>query len=73
MLRYLRELRCQVVFLSATLPPLLMAAFQSRMLLNGPQIVRDVTFRSDLHYSYYRQSWAGNFEDYMVEGITRQV
>jgi superfamily II DNA helicase RecQ len=73
LLRHLRELRCQVVFLSATLPPLLMAAFQSRMLLDGPRIIRDVTFRADLHYSYHRQSRASNFEDYMVEGITRQL
>ena len=73
LLRYLRELRYQVVFLSATLPPLLLAAFQSRMLLDGPRIIRDVTFRSDLHYSYHRQSRPGNFEDYMVEGITRHL
>jgi superfamily II DNA helicase RecQ len=73
LLRYLRELRCQVVFLSATLPPLYMAAFQTRMLLDGPRIIRDITFRSDLRYSHHRQSRGSNFEDYMVEGIHRHL
>ena len=71
LLRYLRAFRCQVVFLSATLPPVLMAAFQSRMLLDQPRVVREVTFRSDLYYDFHRQSQAGNFEDYMVKRITR--
>jgi superfamily II DNA helicase RecQ len=73
LLRYLRELRCQVVFLSATLPPIMMAQFQARMLLHQPQIIRDVTFRTDLFYNYHRQSQAGNFEEYMVKGIYGQI
>ena len=73
LLRFLRELRCQVVFLSATLPPLLMTRFYSRMLLDQPQIIRDITFRRDLFYDFHRQSQAGNFEEYMEQGISRQL
>lgn len=73
LLRHLRQFRCQVVFLSATLPPVLTSQFQSRMLLDQPRVIRDVTFRSDLFYDFHRQSKKGDFQDYAVHGITHQV
>lgn len=51
LIKYLRALRCQFVFLSATLPPLLLPSFFHRLLLFDPVVVRsDYTFRRDLQY-----------------------
>lgn len=66
LLRDLRDLRCQFVFLSATLPPLLMLEFEKRLLLDSPRILRAPTFRVDLHYDVRRQSQPGDFREYMI-------
>jgi Helicase conserved C-terminal domain len=56
MIRFLRELRCQVVFLSATLPPVMMPEFSQRMMLDQARVIRDVTFRSDIRYVVQQQA-----------------
>ena len=48
--KHLRALRCQFVFLSATLPPLMMPPFQHAILVSSPTVVRSLTFRRDLRY-----------------------
>lgn len=48
--KHLRALRCQFVFLSATLPPLIMPSFQRAILVSSPTVIRSLTFRRDLRY-----------------------
>ncbi|KAK5188946.1 hypothetical protein LTR47_011582 [Exophiala xenobiotica] len=69
LLRFLRDLRCQAVFLSATLPPILMEQFQQRMFLEQPQVIRDVTFRRDIHYIIRQQVDTGDFISHCVNVI----
>lgn len=56
LMQNLRTLRCQFVFLSATIPPILQPTFSHRLLLWDPCIIRsESTFRRDLRYSV---AWA---------------
>ncbi|EXJ77311.1 hypothetical protein A1O3_10469 [Capronia epimyces CBS 606.96] len=55
-LRFLRSLRCQMVFLSATLPPVMMKDFCRLMHIEQPVVVRDRTFRPDIRYLVERQA-----------------
>ncbi|KAK5020796.1 hypothetical protein LTS07_011432 [Exophiala sideris] len=71
LLRFLRDLRCQVVFLTATLPPILIQQFQQRMLLEQPQIIRDVTFRRNLQYVIRLQREEGEFTAFSVAMVRR--
>ena len=51
LIKHLRSLRCQFVFLSATLPPLLLSSFCHYLLLFDPAVVcSDHTFCQDLQY-----------------------
>ena len=47
---YLRQLSCQVVGLTATLPPLMQAQLEARLLFQQPRVIRSRTFRSDIVY-----------------------
>lgn len=69
LVKELREYRCQVVFLTATLPPLMQAQFEQRMLLFQPCVVRSLTFRRDLFYHLQRSSRPGDFLEYMERGV----
>ncbi|ERF71905.1 hypothetical protein EPUS_09389 [Endocarpon pusillum Z07020] len=69
LVKELREYRCQVVFLTATLPPLMQAQFERRLLLAQPRTIRSCTFRSDLYYHVQRSSRPGDFLEYMTRGI----
>lgn len=71
LLRQIRAFRCSVVFLTATLPPVMMREFQTKMLLEAPRVVRDITFRSDLHYDIHRQQRAQPFEAYTAERVQK--
>ena len=52
LIKYLCALRCQFVFLSTTLPPLLLSTFSQRLLLFNPTVVRsEHTFRRNLQYT----------------------
>ena len=55
-LKSLRELRCQFVFLTATMPPTMMATFQQKLLLVEPQVIRSQTIRKDLTYYVTRST-----------------
>lgn len=69
LVKELREYRCQVVFLTATLPPLMQAQFERRLLLAQPCTIRSCTFRSDLYYHVQRSSRPGDFLQYITQGI----
>lgn len=55
-LEELRELRCQFVFLTATLPPMMMSAFQKKLLLVDPHVIRSLTIRRDITYHVTRST-----------------
>ncbi|KAJ5117445.1 DNA helicase [Penicillium atrosanguineum] len=46
----LRELACQMVFLTGTMPPSKVQAFEETMLLRGARMVRGLTTRRDINY-----------------------
>lgn len=50
LLPQLRELQCQMVFLTGTLPPSMVTEFERLMLLRGARMVRSLTARRDIHY-----------------------
>ena len=54
LLKFLRQLRCQFVFLTATLPPSMEARFTQAVLLFQPSIIRSITIRKDIDYSVAR-------------------
>ncbi|KAL4958620.1 uncharacterized protein BDV14DRAFT_186373, partial [Aspergillus stella-maris] len=56
LLPLLRELECQMVFLTATMPPSLIDRFQQAMLLRGARMVRSRTTRRDLRYEVLRSA-----------------
>jgi superfamily II DNA helicase RecQ len=51
LIKFLRQLRCQFVFLTATLPPSMEARFAQAVLLFQPSIIRSITIRKDIDYS----------------------
>ena len=72
LIKYLRGLRCQFVFLSATLPPLMLSTFSQRLLLFDPVVVRsDHTFRRDLQYAvaFTRPAPDTSFIQQAIQGI----
>ena len=50
LVKYLRQFHCQLVCLTATLPPSMELEFQRRFLLARPGMIRGRTFRKDLCY-----------------------
>lgn len=50
LLPQIRELQCQMVFLTGTLPPTMVPEFERNMLLQGARLVRSSTVRRDIHY-----------------------
>ncbi|EED11930.1 DNA helicase hus2, putative [Talaromyces stipitatus ATCC 10500] len=46
----LRDIQCQMVFLTGTLPPVMMAEFEQTMLLSQARLIRSLTTRRDLSY-----------------------
>lgn len=69
LIKELRGFRCQVVFLTATLPPLMEPQFERRLLLGQPRVIRSLTFRGDIHYLVYRSSRPGSFVTYAARGV----
>jgi hypothetical protein len=53
LIRQLRNLRAQFVFLTGTLPP---SMLQQSLLLSEPTVIRSTTFRKDLRYAVERLS-----------------
>jgi superfamily II DNA helicase RecQ len=51
LIRQLRNLRAQFVFLTGTLPP---SMLQQSLLLSEPTVIRSTTFRKDLRYAVER-------------------
>ena len=58
LVKYLRSLRCQFVYLTATLPPTMVNRFEQAMLLWQPRMIRSLTLRTDLEYWVRRSSIA---------------
>ena len=50
LVKYLRSLQCQFVYLTAILPPIIVNRFKQVMLLQQPRIIRSLTLRIDLEY-----------------------
>ena len=69
LVKYLRSLRCQVVLLTATLPPLMQQQFQRCMLLAAPTYIRSLTFRRDVVYKCHVSSRNRNFLAYMTQRV----
>ena len=72
LIKCLRSLRCQFVFLSATLPPLLMPRFSQRLLLYNPSVIRsEHTFRRDLQYAvaFTQHDPTATFVQQAIRGI----
>ena len=69
LLRQLRDFRCPIVCLTATLPPVMTNIFVEHMFLERPTIIRTPTFRSDLCYIVHRQTRPTPFTDYMISRI----
>ena len=69
-LKALRELRCQFIFLTATLPPTMMTAFQQELLLVNPHVIRSSTIRKDLNYHVIRSPIL-DLQAYAVEMVQR--
>lgn len=69
LVRQLRSLFCPVVFLTATLPPMMQAQFEARMLLKQPRVIRSSTFRRDIVLRLRRSS-DGNLLSYICKMAT---
>jgi superfamily II DNA helicase RecQ len=72
LIKHLRTIRCQFVFLSATLPPLLLTSFYHRLLLFDPVVIRSHhTFRRDLQYTvaFTQSRPSTSFIQQVVQGI----
>ena len=54
LLRELRKLTCQMVFLTGTLPPAMVQEFEQQLLLQNPRLIRSITVRTDLEYQVLR-------------------
>lgn len=72
LVRQLRQLFCQVVFLTATLPPTMQAQFEARMLLKAPRVVRSPTFRVDI-VSRILQPQNRDLMDYIANAVQHIV
>ena len=59
LIKFLRQLRCQFVFLTATLPPSMETRFTQAVLLFQPSIIRSITIRKDIDYSVARSATLG--------------
>ncbi|KAL4935815.1 P-loop containing nucleoside triphosphate hydrolase protein [Aspergillus oleicola] len=64
LLPLLRELECQMVFLTATMPPSLLDRFQQAMFLHGARMVRSPTTRRDLRYEVL---WSAARQQFLPE------
>jgi len=74
LLRFLRELRTQLVLLSATLPPIMMDEFTEKMFLDHARVIRDITFRPDIWYNMRQHTPTTDhgdetFDDYLVSQV----
>jgi superfamily II DNA helicase RecQ len=54
LLPQIRELQCQMIFLTGTLPPSMVSEFERTMLLRGARMIRRPTARRDIHYGVSR-------------------
>lgn len=54
LVQQLRAVYCQMVFLTATLPPMMQTQFEHKMLLATPHVIRSQTTRSDIRYCVFR-------------------
>jgi superfamily II DNA helicase RecQ len=68
LVKYLRSLRCQFVYLTATLPPTMVNRFEQAMLLWQPRMIRSLTLRTDLEY-WVRRSSMARLQDFAVAEI----
>ena len=62
--RNLRALRCQFVFLTATMPPSIEGEFRETLYMGQSTIVRSVTIRSDIRYVVFRSLSRGEGVDF---------
>ena len=68
LVKYLRSLQCQFVYLIAILPPIMVNWFKQVMLLCQPRIIQSLTLRIDLKYQVRRSSIA-RLQDFAVVEI----
>ena len=71
LIRELRGLRCQFLFLTATLPPSMLGQFERKVLLSRPSVVRSSTLRADLDYNA-RRSGGRDLQRFALDEV-RQV
>lgn len=70
LLPLLREVECQMVFLTGTMPPSLVPQFEQAMLLQGARMVRSSTTRPDIYFSVTQCPPNEQFtQDFVIPGI----
>ena len=71
----LRQLHCQLLFLTGSLPPSMMGDFYESMALMQPTTIRSITFRKDIRYqvSKIESENAAEMEDQFVGIVKSQL
>ncbi|KAL4911644.1 P-loop containing nucleoside triphosphate hydrolase protein, partial [Aspergillus aurantiobrunneus] len=70
LLPLLRELECQMVFLTGTMPPTLVPQFEQAMLLQGARMVRSRTTRQDIYFGVTQCPPNQQFtQEFVIPGI----
>ena len=68
LVKYLRSLRCQFIYLTAILPPIIVNRFKQAILLQQPYMIQSLTLYTDLEYQVRRSSIA-RLQDFAVAEI----
>lgn len=64
--RELRQFRCQLVYLTVTLPSYMMALFSERSLLSSPVVIRGRTLQTDIQNEVVRCTSTDLLEESIV-------
>jgi superfamily II DNA helicase RecQ len=54
--KWLRQLHCQIIYLTATLPPIMQQIFQKRLLLQEPALIRSIIYKKDIRIEMHQKS-----------------
>ncbi|EED17281.1 DNA helicase, putative [Talaromyces stipitatus ATCC 10500] len=68
----LRDIQCQMVFLTGTLPPIMMAEFERTMLLSRARLIRSLTTRRDLSYRVISCPMNQDFFQFAIPWIQKE-
>jgi superfamily II DNA helicase RecQ len=71
----LRHLQCQLIYLTATLPPIMISAFEQRLGLRNPEVIRSITFRKDIQLRVDQQPnhSRASFENWCCSEIVKRA